>query len=137
MTAKKKKGMNETAITVVVDHEASAPTVEEDHVFASLRANLAAINKRKCVRGYILRNANSAIVDLKDSAELVEYAILSHQALDSGKEILGLFDLGDVENVLVEGKDIKALCMAIGENKVGIFMEKGADHADILTRVSP
>ena len=134
---KKKKSIHETATTVVIDHETAVPAVEEDQAFTSLRTNLAGINKCKGVIGYILRNATSATIDLKDQTKLVEYAILSSQALDSGKEISELFDLGAIENILIEGKDIKALCMTIGENKVNIFMEKDADHADILKRVSP
>jgi predicted regulator of Ras-like GTPase activity (Roadblock/LC7/MglB family) len=57
--------------------------------------------------------------------------------VDSSREISDLFDLGDVESILIEGKEIKSLCMVIGENKISIFMEKNADHADILKRVSP
>jgi predicted regulator of Ras-like GTPase activity (Roadblock/LC7/MglB family) len=133
---KKKKSMSETAVTTVIDYETVTPVIIGDQVFESLRTNLAEINKCEGVIGYILRNATSAVIDLKDHAKLVEYAILSYQALDSGREISELFDLGDVENVLIEGKDNKALCMTIGENKVGIFMEKGADHAEILRRVS-
>jgi len=134
---KKKKSMNETATTMVINHETAVPAVEEDQIFTSLRTNLAEINKCKGVIGYILRNATSATIDLKEPSKLMEYASLSSQALDSGKEISELFDLGDIENILIEGKDIKALCMTIGENKVNIFMEKDADHADILRRVSP
>jgi predicted regulator of Ras-like GTPase activity (Roadblock/LC7/MglB family) len=134
---KKKKSIQETATTVVIDNETAVPAVEEDQVFTSLCTNLVEINKCKGVVGYILRNATSATIDLKDPAKLVEYALLSSQALDSGKEISELFDLGDIENILIEGKDIKALCMTIGENKVNIFMEKDADHADILRRVLP
>jgi predicted regulator of Ras-like GTPase activity (Roadblock/LC7/MglB family) len=135
--AKKKKSIQETATTLVVAEETATPAVEEDQTFTSLCTNLAEINKRKGVIGYILRNATSAAIDLKDPTKLVEYAILSSQALDSSKEISELFDLGDSENILIEGRDSKALCMAIGENKVAVFMEKDADHADILRRVSP
>ena len=134
---KKKKSIQETATSVVIDNETAVAAVEEEQVFTSLQKNLAEINKCKCVTGYILRNATSATIDLKDPAKLVEYAILSSQALDSGKEISELFHIGDIENILIEGKDIKALCMTIGENKVNIFMEKDTDHADILRRVSP
>jgi predicted regulator of Ras-like GTPase activity (Roadblock/LC7/MglB family) len=135
--AKKKKSIQETATTLVVAEETATPAVEEDQTFTSLCTNLAEINKRKGVIGYILRNATSAAIDLKDPTKLVEYAILSSQALDSSKEISELFDLGDIENILIEGRDSKALCMAIGENKVAVFMEKDADHADILRRVPP
>jgi predicted regulator of Ras-like GTPase activity (Roadblock/LC7/MglB family) len=133
---KKKKSIHETATIVVIDHETAAPAVEENQTFTSLCTNLVEINKCKGVTGYILRNATSATIDLKEPSKLMEYASLSSQALDSSREISELFDLGDIENILIEGKDIKALCMTIGENKVSIFMEKDADHADILRRVS-
>jgi predicted regulator of Ras-like GTPase activity (Roadblock/LC7/MglB family) len=134
---KKKKSIHETATTVVIDQETAVPAVEEGQTFTSLCTNLAEINKCKGVIGYILRNATSATIDLKEPSKLMEYASLSSQALDSGKEISELFDLGDIENILIEGKGVKVLCMTIGENKVSIFMEKDADHADILRRVSP
>ena len=123
--AKKPQSTQETAVL----------TVEENHAFTSLRANLAEINKRKEVTGYILRNATSAIVDLKNHACLTEYAILSSQTLDSAQEISELFTLGTIENILIEGKDTKMLCVVTDENKVAIFMEKNADHNDISRQI--
>jgi predicted regulator of Ras-like GTPase activity (Roadblock/LC7/MglB family) len=131
---KKKRSIHETATPVVVDGVNSS---EEDQVFTDLSKNLAEIRKAKGVVGYILRSTTSATIDLKEPEKLVEYAILSSQVLDSSQEISDLFELGDVESILIEGKEIKALCMAIDENKISIFMEKDADHADILKRVSP
>jgi len=134
---KRGKSIHETSTTVIMEDETAVSTVEEDQTFTNLRTSLAEINKCEGVLGYILRNATSATIDLKDPAKLVEYAILSSQALDSNQEISELFNIGEIENVLIEGKDTKALCMAIGENKVSIFMEKNTDHADILKRVTP
>jgi hypothetical protein len=57
--------------------------------------------------------------------------------LDSSQEIADLYELDDVKSVLVEGKETKALCMDINGNKISIFMEKNADHDDILKRISP
>jgi predicted regulator of Ras-like GTPase activity (Roadblock/LC7/MglB family) len=131
---KKKRSIHENATPVVVDGVNSS---EEDQVFTDLSKNLAEIRKAKGVVGYILRSTTSATIDLKEPEKLVEYAILSSQVLDSSQEISDLFELGDVESILIEGKEIKALCMAIDENKISIFMEKDADHADILKRVSP
>lgn len=108
---------------------------EEDPAFTSLRARLAEINKHKEVTGYILRNATTAIIDLKNRQRLTEYAILTSQALDSAKEISELFNLGNIENILVTGKDTKALCITRGENNIAIFMEKNADHNHILTQL--
>jgi predicted regulator of Ras-like GTPase activity (Roadblock/LC7/MglB family) len=131
---KQKRSIHETATTVIVDDVTSS---EEDQVFADLSKNLAEIRKAKGVIGYILRSTTAATIDLKEPEKLVEYAILSSQVLDSSREISELFELGDVESTLIEGKEIKALCLVIGENKISIFMEKNADHADILKKVSP
>ena len=130
---KKKRSIHETEQAIIVD----APSTEEDQSFAELNTKLAEIRKTKGIIGYILRNATSATIDLKEPEKIVEYAILSSQALDSSREIAELFELGDVESILIEGKDVKALCMAIGENKIGIFMEKTVDHNNILKKVSP
>jgi predicted regulator of Ras-like GTPase activity (Roadblock/LC7/MglB family) len=131
---KKKRSIHETATTVIIDDVTSS---EEDQVFTDLSKNLAEIRKAKGVVGYILRSTTAATIDLKEPEKIIEYAILSSQALDSSREISDLFDIGDVESILIEGKEIKALCMVIGENKISIFMEKNANHADILKRVSP
>jgi predicted regulator of Ras-like GTPase activity (Roadblock/LC7/MglB family) len=131
---KQKRSIHETAEPVIVDDVTSS---EEDQVFTDLSKNLAEIRKTEGVVGYILRSTTAATIDLKEPEKIVEYAILSSQVLDSSREISELFELGDVESTLIEGKEIKALCLVIGENKIGIFMEKNADHADILKKVSP
>jgi predicted regulator of Ras-like GTPase activity (Roadblock/LC7/MglB family) len=131
---KQKRSIHETAETVIVDAVTSS---EEDQVFTDLSKNLAEIRKIEGVVGYILRSTTAATIDLKEPEKIVEYAILSSQVLDSSREISELFELGDVESTLIEGKEINALCLVIGENKISIFMEKNADHADILKKVSP
>jgi predicted regulator of Ras-like GTPase activity (Roadblock/LC7/MglB family) len=131
---KQKRSIHETATTVIVDDVTSS---EEDQVFTDLSKNLAEIRKAEGVIGYILRSTTAATIDLKEPEKIIEYAILSSQVLDSSREISELFELGDVESTLIEGKETKALCLVIGENKISIFMEKNADHADILKRVSP
>jgi predicted regulator of Ras-like GTPase activity (Roadblock/LC7/MglB family) len=133
-----KKTSQETATTLIVDEdELSADSEEEDQTFTDLSSKLAEIRKDKGVIGYIIRNAASATIDLKEPEKLVEYAIFSSQVLESSREISDLFELGDVESILVEGKENNALCMTIDGNKISIFMEKDADHADVLKRISP
>jgi predicted regulator of Ras-like GTPase activity (Roadblock/LC7/MglB family) len=122
---KKTQNMQETAFL----------TVEEDDAFTSLRAKLAEINKHPEVTGYIMRNDTSAIIDLKNPARLTEYAILTSQAVESAQQISELFNMGTTENILITGKDTQVLCIAIGENNAAIFMEKNADHNDILSRL--
>jgi predicted regulator of Ras-like GTPase activity (Roadblock/LC7/MglB family) len=98
-------------------------TVSED----DLRAKLEEIKSSEGVIGYILRNTHSATIDLKDPTKLIDYAILSSSAIDASEELSGLFDLGNVSSIVVEGKSIKMLSLTVDENKISIFVEKNVD----------
>ena len=132
-----KKTSQETATALIVDEDELSADSEENQSFTDLSSKLAEIRKDKSVIGYIIRNATSATIDLKEPEKIVEYAIFSSQVMDSSQEISNLFKTGDVENVLIEGKENKVLCMKIDGNKISIFMEKDADQADILNKISP
>jgi predicted regulator of Ras-like GTPase activity (Roadblock/LC7/MglB family) len=134
---KKKQSKQETATPVMVDDDEIGDTSEEDETYTDLSNKLAEIRQDKGVIGYILRSTTSATIDLKEPEKIVEYAIFSSQVLDSSQEISELFEIGDVESVLIEGKESNALCMDIEGNKISIFMEKNTDHAKILKKVSP
>ena len=103
--------------------------------FRSLAASLAEIRKLKGVTGYILRSTTSAIIDITEQEKIIEYAILLSQITESSNEMAKQFNLADIESVLVEGKFVKVLCMSIGDNKIGIFMERTATHAWIIKRI--
>jgi predicted regulator of Ras-like GTPase activity (Roadblock/LC7/MglB family) len=134
--AKKKSTQQENATPIIVEEDEIA-TSEEDQTFKDLNDKLAKIRKNKGVIGYIIRNASSATIDLEEPERIVEYAIFSSQVLDSSKEISDIFEKGDVENVLIEGKENKVLCMNIDGNKVSIFMEKDADDTAVQKQISP
>jgi predicted regulator of Ras-like GTPase activity (Roadblock/LC7/MglB family) len=122
---KKKKTVEDVAITEPL-------AIEEASSTQDLRASLEEIKSYEGVIGYILRNSTSASIDLKDPSKLIEYAILSSSAIDAGEELSELFNLGDVKNILVDGKTIKVVSFAVGDNKISIFMEKDADLERIL-----
>jgi predicted regulator of Ras-like GTPase activity (Roadblock/LC7/MglB family) len=132
---KKKKPIHETATTVLIEGVTITP-YEEDPTFAMLRTRLAEINKTLGVTGYILRNANSATIDLKNQEKLTDYAILSAQAIGTSQELSELFDLGKVNHVLIEGKNQKILCLSTENNNVAIFMENDTDHKTIIKQLS-
>jgi predicted regulator of Ras-like GTPase activity (Roadblock/LC7/MglB family) len=101
----------------------------------NLRTNLEEIKTYDGVIGYILRNSTSAAIDLKDPTKIIDYAIISSSALDASEQLSKLFDLGEVKDILVEGKNTKVLSLAVGENKVSIFLEKDADCERILRKL--
>ena len=105
-------------------------TLEDD-----LRAGLEEIKEYEGVIGYILRNTKSATVDLKDPTKIIDYAILSSSAFDTSNELSELFDLGNVKNIVVEGKDAKVISLTSGENKISVFMEKDVEHSKALAKL--
>lgn len=133
----KKKQSQKTEAAIFVDEDEIAGTPEEDQTFKDLSDKLAKLRKDKDVIGYIIRNKTSATIDLEKPEKLAEYAIFSSQVLESSQEISDQFELGDVENVLIEGKESKTLCMNIEGNKISVFMEKNADHTEMLKQFSP
>lgn len=108
---------------------------EENSAFAKLSSSLAEIRKLKGVLGYILRSNTSAIVDLNESDKIIDYAVLSSEMNESCFEITKQFNLGESEFMLIEGANVKVLCMIIGENKVSIFLEKSVNPAWIIKRI--
>jgi predicted regulator of Ras-like GTPase activity (Roadblock/LC7/MglB family) len=121
--------------TEIPDGAVVISPVEDNNVFANLAASLAEVRKLKGVIGYILRSDTSAIIDIADKEKIIEYAVLSSQISDSSVEIAQQFKLTNIESVLVEGKEVKVLCMSVGENKMGIFMERTATHEWIIKRI--
>ncbi len=131
---KQKTSTNETE-TAFTNEVAITSVDEENSAFANLSASLTEIRKLKGVIGYILRSNTSAIIDLNEQDKIIEYAVLSSQMHDSSQEITKQFNLGETESILVEGENVKVLCMSIGENKISVFMEKSATHAWIIKRI--
>jgi len=107
----------------------SVPSVDD------LRKRLQEIQTDENVIGYVLRSSDSASIDIKDPKRVIDYAVLSSSSFDASEELAKLFDLGDIQNIIIEGKNIKVLSLTFGENKLSIFMEKNADHDKISKKI--
>ena len=134
--AKKKRSLTETVTTIVIDGDEVVTEPDEGLDLQDWRANLREIRERDGVMGYILRDADSATIDFKDFAKTVEHAMLASQAFDSFEEIKEPLNLGNIESIVIECKNIKMLCIAVGDSTVSIFMEKHVDHAEIQKKLS-
>jgi predicted regulator of Ras-like GTPase activity (Roadblock/LC7/MglB family) len=131
---KQKTNFTEAETTITNDF-AEITVGEENSVFTSLSGSLAEIRKLKGVIGYILRSSTSAIIDITETDKIISYAILSSEINESCQDIAKQFNLGEIESALVEGENIKVLCLSIAENKISVFMEKNANHAWIIKRI--
>jgi len=120
MTKKKKETQMVGQVTEPIVLEATMSVND-------LKAKLEELKNRDGVIGYILRNTTSASIDLKDPAKVIDFAVLSSSAIDASKELSNLFDLGNVNSTVVEGRNIKMLSLTIDENRISIFMEKNVD----------
>jgi len=125
---RKKKSVQD--IATITEPVAVGTTPENN-----LRASLEEIKTYDGVIGYILRNSTSAAIDLKDPTKIIDYAILSSSALDASEEFSELFNLGDIKNIVVEGKDVKVLSLTIDENRISIFMEDNVDCRKVLKKL--
>jgi predicted regulator of Ras-like GTPase activity (Roadblock/LC7/MglB family) len=130
MMVKKKMSFREE-VTATVEPIA----IEEAAPVNDFRANLEEIKTWNGVIGYILRNTTSAAIDLKDPTKIVDYAMLSSSTLDAVDELSKLFDLGKTTHIVVEGREIKVLSLTFGENKISVFLEKGADCEKVLRKL--
>lgn len=125
---KQKKNLQEIA------SEFESITIESG-ASEDIRSVLEEIKKSDGVVGYILRNTTSAAIDLSDPSKIIDYAILSSLTFEASETISGLFDLGKVKNIIVEGKDKKTIQLNIDENGISIFMEKNVDNKKILEKL--
>lgn len=92
-----------------------------------LKAKLEVIKDKPDVIGYILRNSRSATIDAKDPTKIIDYALLSSSTIDIAEELSNIFNLGECNKIIVEGKNAKLLSISIDENSISIFMDKKAD----------
>ncbi len=129
---KQKESLNETAPPI----EISSETQQRAEV-TNPKATLAEIRKYPGVIGYILKDSVTATIDLQTPSRLVEYATLASKAFDVHAELSVLFELGDIQAATIECKNLKALCVVMGDCTVNIFMEKNVNQLEILRKVLP
>ena len=129
MTNKKRK--DDLSIT-----ETTEPIAMESAAFENnLRANLEEIRNYDGVVGYILKNTTSASIDLKDPAKIIEYAILSSTTFESTEELSKLFNLENVRDVIMKGKNLKMVSLTTANNRISIFLENDSDSDKILKKI--
>lgn len=129
MTGKKKKDSLRVA-------ETNEPIVVDSSDFESkLRANMEEIRNYDGVVGYILRNTTSASVDVKDPTKIIDYAMLSSTIFEMTEEFSTLFNLEDVKDSIIKGKDLKIVSLNVGKNRISIFLESNADTDKVLEKI--
>jgi len=133
MPVQKKKPLQVEAEEEQVDW---APRIEEKAQIADLRAALEDIKSREGIIGYIIRGPTSASVDIKDPSKIIDYAALSAEAMESGESLSQTFELGKIDCIVLEGKNVKVLSLVKGEQQLSIFMDRSVDHEAIFKEIT-
>ena len=93
-----------------------------------LQEKLQKIKEQEGIIGYILRNSKSASIDLKDPTKIIDYAVLSSTALETGNDMTETLQLGEIDTIVLETEETKLLSMKTNDQNLSIFMEKTVDH---------
>ena len=129
MTSKKKKDSLQVA-------ETNEPIVVDSSDFEDrLRASMEEIRNYDGVVGYILKNTTSASIDVKDPTKIIDYAILSSTIFDMTEEFSTLFNLEDVKDIIINGKNLKIVSLSVGKNRISIFLESNSDTGKVLEKI--
>jgi len=131
---KKIQAINETSNSVFIE-DAKVLPVEEDLDFTTLNATLTEIRKTQGVIGYILRNKTLATINFAESDKIFDYALQTSQTIDHADSLSQLFNAGKVESMLLEGKNVKTLCLVMCGIQISVFMEKATNHSEILEKL--
>jgi predicted regulator of Ras-like GTPase activity (Roadblock/LC7/MglB family) len=119
----------EESITGKEEKKASKKKLKENS--RKLQESLIDMKTRAGIIGYILRSSQSASIDLKDPTKIIDYAVLSSTAIETAEDLSETFELGDIQNILLEGKNAKILLLKSEDQRLSIFMERNVDHEKI------
>jgi len=103
-------------------------TEDQENETDILQEKLQEIKEQEGIIGYILRNSKTASIDLKDPTKIIDYAVLSSTAFDTGNDITETLKLGEVDRIVLETEETKLLSMKTNDHNLSIFMEKTVDH---------
>ncbi len=93
-----------------------------------LQEKLQEIKEQEGIIGYILRGSESASIDLKDPAKIIDYAVLSSTTFDTADNITETLQMGEIDTIILETEETKLLSMKTNDHNLSIFMEKTVDH---------
>jgi predicted regulator of Ras-like GTPase activity (Roadblock/LC7/MglB family) len=110
-------------------------TGEEARVFKGLLPILTDLRKNNEISGFILKNSVQAIADLDKPVDLGELAVLVSQVFETSASLLAACTGGQISYSALEGSKLVVLCLHLGGNQLGMFMEKSADYSKILEKI--
>jgi predicted regulator of Ras-like GTPase activity (Roadblock/LC7/MglB family) len=106
----------------------NSKTDDTENDIEKIQEKLQEIKDQEGIIGYILRGSKKASIDLKDPTKVIDYAVLSSTAFDTGRNMTEALQMGEVDTIIVESEETKLLSMNIKNHRLSLFMEKNVDH---------
>ncbi len=111
-------------------------TDEETRVFKKLYPILADLRKNNEISGFILKNSVQAIADLDKPEDKANLAVLISRVFETSASLLAACTGGQTSYSILECSKLAFLCLHLGGNQLGIFMEKSVEYAKILKKIA-
>lgn len=89
------------------------------------------IKEQEGVIGYIIRDAKTASVDLKDPTKIIEYANLSTTAFETASTLSDNLALGEITEIVMESEETKLVSRSTENYQLSLFMENSVNHNTI------
>jgi predicted regulator of Ras-like GTPase activity (Roadblock/LC7/MglB family) len=92
---------------------------------------LQGIKEQSGVIGYILKDAKTASVDLKDPTKIIDYANLSTTAFETANNLSDKLALGEITEIIMESEETKLVSRSTEDYQLSVFMETSVNHNTI------
>ena len=100
--------------------------------FENLHCMVKKTREENGIFGFILKGSARAIVDMDNPEESTKLAVLVSQLSDFSEKVLNIKDEGATRSAVLEGREVKVLCLTIRGKQIGVLMEKSKDEREVL-----
>jgi hypothetical protein len=130
----KPKEAEETEPTKPKEAEETEPTKPKPKTkdpLETIQKKLRQVKNQEGMIGYILRGKDSASIDLNDPTKIIDYAILSTTIFETGQEMSTMYEIGNVDSIVLESQNAKVLSLEVCDHRLSVFMEQNVDHQQV------
>jgi len=104
---------------------------EDKTEIEEMQEKLQKIKEQEGIIGYILRDKETASIDLKDPKKIIDYAVLSSTAFEAANNLADTLSIGEITEIIVESEEAKVVSINAEKYRLSIFMENTIDHTKL------
>jgi hypothetical protein len=109
---------------------------EEARIFKNLQPILAEIRQHNKLIGFTVKNSTHASAVMDEPIDLHQLSLLADQIFRFSAKLLNACDQTSMKSAVLEGSEMRILCLNICGNQVSFFMDKIVDSNRILEKLA-